>query len=94
MKAIVVEQTGGPEQLTLSERPDPRPGPGELVVDVGAAGVNFIDIYQRQGIYPRVLPYVPGSEGAGLVSRHRHGALTSPDAPASTSSDLLAAMAA
>jgi len=68
MKAIVVEQTGGPEQLTLSERPDPRPGPGELVVDVGAAGVNFIDIYQRQGIYPRALPYVPGSEGAGLVS--------------------------
>jgi NADPH2:quinone reductase len=68
MKAIVVEQTGGPEQLTLSERPDPRPGPGELVVDVGAAGVNFIDIYQRQGIYPRALPYVPGSEGAGRVS--------------------------
>jgi NADPH2:quinone reductase len=68
MKAIVVEQTGGPEQLTLSERPDPRPGPGELVVDVGAAGVNFIDIYQLQGIYPRALPYVPGSEGAGRVS--------------------------
>jgi NADPH2:quinone reductase len=68
MKAIVVEQTGGPEQLKLSERPDLQPGPGELVVDVAAAGVNFIDIYQRQGIYPRALPYVPGSEGAGLVS--------------------------
>lgn len=68
MKAIVVERTGGPHQLKLTERPVPRPGPGELVVDVGAAGVNFYDVYQRQGRYPHALPFVPGTEGAGRVS--------------------------
>jgi NADPH2:quinone reductase len=67
MKAIVVEQTGGPEQLQLAERPEPSPGRGQLAVQVSAAGVNFFDIYQRQGLYPRSLPYVPGTEGAGRV---------------------------
>jgi NADPH2:quinone reductase len=68
MRAIVVNELGGPEVLTLEERPDPEPGPGDLVVDVAAGGVNFIDIYQRTGVYPMALPYVVGSEGAGTVT--------------------------
>ncbi len=68
MRAIVVNELGGPEVLTLEERPDPEPGPGDLLVEVAAGGVNFIDIYQRTGIYPMDLPYVVGSEGAGTVT--------------------------
>ena len=68
MRAIVVNELGGPEVLTLEERPDPEAGPGDLLVDVAAGGVNFIDIYQRTGIYPMELPYVVGSEGAGTVT--------------------------
>jgi NADPH2:quinone reductase len=68
MRAIVVNELGGPEVLTLEEHPDPEPGPGDLLVDVAAGGVNFIDIYQRTGIYPMDLPYVVGSEGAGSVA--------------------------
>ncbi|HEY1641229.1 MAG TPA: quinone oxidoreductase [Streptosporangiaceae bacterium] len=69
MRAIVVEQNGGPGVLTIGERPDPEPGPGQLLVRVAAAGVNFMDIYQREGRppYNNALPYVPGSEGAGTV---------------------------
>jgi NADPH2:quinone reductase len=67
MHAIVVDAYGGPEALTYAERPDPRPGPGEVLVEVAAAGVNFIDIYHRIGRYPLPLPLVPGSEGAGTV---------------------------
>ncbi len=68
MPAIVVNELGGPEVLALAERPDPEPGPGDLLVAVAAGGVNFIDIYQRTGIYPMELPYVVGSEGAGTVT--------------------------
>jgi NADPH:quinone reductase len=67
MRAIVVTETGGPEVLTAAEHPDPVPGPGQVVVEVAAAGVNFIDIYRRSGVYHQPLPYVPGSEGAGVV---------------------------
>ncbi|WP_151524112.1 quinone oxidoreductase family protein [Serinicoccus kebangsaanensis] len=67
MRAIIVEQTGGPEALTLVERPTPEPGPGQALVDVSAGGVNFIDIYQRSGAYPLPTPFVLGSEGAGVV---------------------------
>lgn len=67
MRAVVVKQTGGPEVLELIERPDPDPGPDELLVDVEAAGLNFIDIYHREGRYPLELPFVAGSEGAGVV---------------------------
>jgi NADPH:quinone reductase len=67
VRAIVVNRTGGPEVLELEERPDPQPGPGQLLVDVEAAGVNFIDVYQREGRYPLPLPYLAGSEGAGVV---------------------------
>ncbi|HKT02289.1 MAG TPA: quinone oxidoreductase [Rugosimonospora sp.] len=68
MRAIVVDWPGGPEVLRPGLLPDPRPGPGQVVVDVAAAGVNFIDVYQRSGAYPRELPFVPGMEGAGTVS--------------------------
>jgi NADPH2:quinone reductase len=67
MRAIVVSELGGPEVMVLRERPDPVPGPGQVVVQVAAAGVNFIDIYRRSGVYKQPVPYVPGSEGAGTV---------------------------
>jgi NADPH2:quinone reductase len=67
MRAIQVSATGGPEVLTATELPDPTVGPGELVVEVAAAGVNYIDTYHREGIYPQPLPFVLGLEGAGRV---------------------------
>lgn len=67
MQAIHVEQHGGPEVLALTEVDDPTPGPGEALVAVAVAGLNFVDVYQRSGLYPVATPYVPGSEGAGTV---------------------------
>jgi len=67
VRAIVVRELGGPEAMVLTEHPDPVPGPGQVLVQVAAAGVNFIDIYRRSGVYPQPVPYVPGSEGAGTV---------------------------
>jgi len=67
MKTVLVRRTGGPEVLEMEERPTPRPGPGEALVRVEAAGVNFIDIYYRTGAYSRDLPFVLGEEGAGVV---------------------------
>jgi NADPH:quinone reductase len=67
MRAIVVSELGGPEAMVLGEWPAPVAGPGEVVVEVAAAGVNFIDIYRRSGVYKQPVPYVPGSEGAGTV---------------------------
>jgi NADPH2:quinone reductase len=67
MRAIVVTELGGPEVLVHAEHPDPEPGPGQVVVETAAAGVNFIDIYRRSGVYRQPLPYVPGHEGAGVV---------------------------
>src|SRR5260370_20614927 len=68
MKAIRVEQVGGPEVLKLEDiAPIEEPGPGQAVVRVVAAGVNFMDINQRRGSNPRQVPFTPGSEGAGVV---------------------------
>ena len=69
MRAIVVSELGGPEVMQVAERDDLTPGPGQLVVGVAAAGVNFMDIYQRSGIgaYTMRAPYTPGAEGAGTV---------------------------
>ena len=67
MKAIYIEQTGGPEVLQFGDRPMPVPGPGEVLVKLAAAGVNFTDISQRKGSVVLPLPAVPGSEGAGVV---------------------------
>ncbi|MFI9596664.1 quinone oxidoreductase family protein [Nonomuraea sp. NPDC052265] len=74
MHAIIVSAQGGPEVLEYVERPDPVPGDGEVVVDVAASGVNFIDIYHRSGAYPLSLPSPIGSEGAGVVSAVGPGA--------------------
>lgn len=67
MKAIRATRTGGPEVLELLELEPPRPAHGEILVAVEAAGVNFIDIYQRSGVYPLPLPLRLGHEGAGTV---------------------------
>jgi NADPH2:quinone reductase len=67
VQAVVVSRTGGPEVLELREMPPATPGRGELLVDVEAAGVNFIDVYQREGRYPMDTPFVAGCEGAGTV---------------------------
>lgn len=68
MKAIQVKQVGGPEALQLVEIPIPQPKAAEAVVRVAAAGVNFIDVYHREGRYKHPLPFVIGQEGAGEVS--------------------------
>jgi NADPH2:quinone reductase len=69
MKAIQVHQFGGPEVLSLEEIPTPKPGPGEVLVHVRAAGVNPYDTYMRAGTYAvkPPLPYTPGSDAAGIV---------------------------
>lgn len=67
MKAIVVSEYGGPEVLKLQEMPAPKPGKGEVLVRLKAVGVNFVEIYQRRGTYPKKLPYIPGSEASGVV---------------------------
>ena len=68
MKAIQVKQTGGPEVLQLVDLPVPHPKSNEAVVKIAAAGVNFIDVYLREGQYKAPLPFVAGQEGAGVVT--------------------------
>jgi NADPH2:quinone reductase len=65
--ALVVTSNGGTDVLRIEPRPVTEPGPGRVQVAVAAAGVNFIDVYQRQGIYPVPTPFVAGNEGAGTV---------------------------
>ena len=67
MRAVQVQTPGGPEVLVAAEVADPEAGPGELLVRVAAAGVNYIDTYHRTGAYPLPTPFVPGLEGAGEV---------------------------
>jgi NADPH:quinone reductase len=67
MRAVQVSKPGGPEALTLVDLPVPEPKPDEAIVEIEASGVNFIDIYYREGRYPAPLPFVDGSEGAGVV---------------------------
>src|SRR5512138_2644280 len=67
MKAIRARSHGGPEVLSIEEIPVPTPGEGQALVRVEAAGVNFIDIYQRMGLYATPLPFTPGNEAAGTV---------------------------
>lgn len=68
MRAVVVEQFGGPEALTLVDLPTPEPGVGEVVVKVAVSGVNFIDVYFRTGLYKVPPPVAIGSEAAGVVA--------------------------
>jgi NADPH:quinone reductase len=67
MKAIRVAKPGGREALNYTDVPDPRPARGEVLVAIEFAGVNFIDVYQREGLYPVRLPFTLGSEAAGKV---------------------------
>jgi NADPH:quinone reductase len=67
MHAIEVPENGGPEVLRYVEKPQPSPGPGEVLIKSEAIGVNFIDTYFRSGSYPRELPFVLGTEVAGVV---------------------------
>ena len=68
MKAIQVSQPGGPEALTVVDVPAPKPKPDEALVQIKVAGVNFIDVYFREGRYPAALPFVNGQEAAGIVA--------------------------
>ncbi|MET9426857.1 quinone oxidoreductase [Streptomyces sp. NPDC003036] len=68
MQSITVTSPGGPSALTLTEREVPVPGRGEVLVRNTAAGVNFIDVYYRNGSYPAEPPFTPGQEGAGVVA--------------------------
>jgi len=68
MNAIQVSQVGGPQVLKLLDLPVPEPKANEAVVQIKAAGVNFIDVYYREGRYPAPLPFVPGQEAAGIVT--------------------------
>jgi NADPH2:quinone reductase len=67
MLAIQAERAGGPEVLTVVDRPEPKPGPGQILIRHEAVGLNFIDTYQRSGLYPIPFPSILGLEGAGLV---------------------------
>ncbi len=66
-RTIVIEETGGPEQLKLVDRPVGEPGPGEIRIRHAACGLNFIDVYQRSGVYKMDLPQALGMEAAGVV---------------------------
>jgi NADPH2:quinone reductase len=68
MRAIQIKKTGGPEVMELVELPTPKPGTGQVLVKVEAAGVNFIDTYLREGRYPAELPFTPGQEAAGTIA--------------------------
>jgi NADPH:quinone reductase len=67
MKAIQIQQTGGPEVLQVADLPIPQPGPGQVLIRVEATGVNYIEIYFRKGVYKTSLPFTPGSEAAGTI---------------------------
>ena len=68
MHAVEVARTGGPEVLGYVEKPVPSPGPGEVLIEAEAIGVNYIDTYFRAGLYPRELPFVAGMEVCGRVA--------------------------
>jgi len=67
VRGISITSVGGPEVLGWTTLPDPVPGPNDLVVELHAAGLNYIDTYHRSGLYPMKLPLTPGMEGAGVV---------------------------
>ena len=68
MKAVRIHQFGGPEVLQYEEVPTPTPGPGEVLVKLAAAGLNYSDVHQRTGHFPNKLPYTMGREGSGVVA--------------------------
>jgi NADPH2:quinone reductase len=89
VKAIQIERTGGPEVMVPVELAVPVPGPGEVLIRHTVIGINFFDVYTRNGTYPRTLPLVPGREGVGIVEAVGEGVtevkvgqrIAYPDAP-------------
>lgn len=73
MRAILIRSLGGPEVLGAEDVDEPVAGPGRVVVEIAAAGLNFIDTYHRTGLYPVGLPFTPGLEAAGTVASVGHG---------------------
>lgn len=73
MKLIQVQKHGGPEELQYLDGPEPKPGPGQVLVKLAASGVNFIDVYFRTGLYKADPPFTPGNEGAGTVEQTGEG---------------------
>lgn len=73
MRAALIRAHGGPEAIEIAELADPEPGRGQLLVDVAAAGVNFVDVYHRTGAYPNELPLQLGTEAAGTVAATGEG---------------------
>jgi NADPH2:quinone reductase len=73
MKAMRFHQHGGPEVLVYEDAPEPEAGPGEAVVQIEAIGLNYIDTYHRDGLYPVELPCIPGMEAAGTIARVGEG---------------------
>src|SRR5574337_1559662 len=69
MKAIRIHSNGGPEFMKYEDAPDPKPGSGEAVVKIEAAGLNYIDVYYRTGLYKAQFPLTLGLEGAGVVTQ-------------------------
>ncbi len=67
MNAIRVHEPGGPDNLRLEDAPRPTVGPEDVLVKIEAIGVNFIDVYHRNGLYKLPLPFIPGMEGSGVV---------------------------
>ncbi|QYK42818.1 MAG: quinone oxidoreductase [Paracoccaceae bacterium] len=67
-RAVVIEAHGGPEVLKIGQRDVPPPGPGQVTVELRAGGLNFIDVYQRSGLYPLAMPATMGMEAAGVVT--------------------------
>jgi len=76
MRAIRIHEYGGPDAMRLEELPTPKPGDGQALVRLEAAGLNFIDVYQRSGLYKGQLPVPLGLEGAGVVEAVGHGVTT------------------
>jgi D-arabinose 1-dehydrogenase-like Zn-dependent alcohol dehydrogenase len=75
VKAIEVRRNGGPEVLEYSDLASPTPKASEVLVRVAAAGVNFIDVYLREGRYPATCPFVLGQEGCGIVEQVGEGVI-------------------
>lgn len=73
MRAIIADHTGGPDVLVWGEKPDVHAAPGELLVRTAATGVNFIETYQRAGVYKVPMPFTPGAEAAGYVEQIGEG---------------------
>lgn len=75
MKAIEVREYGGPEVLKLQDVEIGKPGKGQALIRIVTSGVNFVDVYQRRGTYPRKLPFIPGLEAAGVVESVGEGVI-------------------